>query len=308
MELAIDVHDVAVDWHDRNVTPCPVCFLDHAFASQQSHLDLRHFDLALFQHSDAVSFKHHAIRDLIFVHGIAIAQQQQILVFVLFVPVFAQRDTGIIDPVLDVIVRASVVNQFIVRVLLLELILADLGNHECVLRITPVELLCARIEVDAERIRDLLDLDVLLEAIVIVVFGLQSPHAVATSYCPLKGSVIGFVGIADRFDVTDQTLHDIGSLFVALLDCTQFDLWSILTLIASDLTDVLTQTIKLIAWSSLALALLVLIPLLALNRHEPHIIQRAYTILAVSFDAQLKASAHLIHELVVFFNHLHNSR
>ena len=281
MELTVNINHIAVDRHNRDELACPISFLNHTCASHKAHLDLLNLNLAFTDDGDAVSQESLKVLNLILELGNPVGQKHKGFLLVVLVPILGNRYGIVINPMVLVVVCALEVRHLIFGKLLLKVILRDVGHHESIVGIAPVKLLGSRVEVNSERVCHLNDTDVLVEGVIRAVFGSQSPHTKATSNSPLKCGVIGLLCIADRFDVTNQTLHNLGKVLVVFLCGTKFNRRAVLPLVAGNLANVLPKSVELVAWSGLALALLVVIPLLALNGHESHIINGTVTVVAV---------------------------
>ena len=102
-----------------------------------------------------------------------------------------------------------------------------------------------RIHVDRKRVPHPHDLDVLIEGVVVAVFGDDADVALAVAYLVLAGGVVGDVGVRDVLDVPDHAVVDFGDLGVgSVVSGYNFAARTVLSLVVRDLSDMLGQLVN----------------------------------------------------------------
>ena len=101
------------------------------------------------------------------------------------------------------------------------------------------------IHVDRKRVPHPHDLDVLIEGVVVAVFGDDADVALAVAYLVLAGGVVGDVGVRDVLDVPDHAVVDFGDLGVgSVVSGYNFAARTVLSLVVRDLSDMLGQLVN----------------------------------------------------------------
>ena len=118
-------------------------------------------------------------------------------------------------------------------------------GDETPLRIRPARVLDGRVHVHRERITDAPNLDVLIERIVVAILGQQTDVALAIRHLVLAGGVVGYVGVADVLNMTDDAVEYLCDLDVGVVvgwdDLTRRP---VLPLVVGDLLYMLRQLVN----------------------------------------------------------------
>jgi hypothetical protein len=153
-------------------------------------------------------------------HVAAVGEAAERVVLVLDVEVFGDADGRAVPPERDVVAERAAPGVVVLDVLevgvlaelILELLERVVGADERVERVAVVQLLTARVEVDAVGVADALDFDFEVEGIVVAGLGDDAEVAAAHDDLVVAGGVVGVLGVADGLDVLDQAREDVRDL------------------------------------------------------------------------------------------------
>jgi hypothetical protein len=200
-------------------------------------------------------------------------QRPQFALARFLVPVLGDANLPFLAPV-DAIAVGLEVGDIGLRVAALEVGRRDQFLDEAEIAVAPVNFDGGRVELHRERVAHRLDADVLLEIVVVQVVGADAEDAKPTLDRLLVGDVVRLLGVAHRFDVAAQPLHDFGQARVGFLDPAHLALRPRLALLVDDLPDVAAQLRKLVRRPVLAPGLKRRIPLVAGHGDELDVLPR----------------------------------
>ena len=319
VHLAVNFPLVADDAHDRNPLAGPLALLQHVEA-----VGLHPHDLLAVNFAAADRLAEHGRKLLVLrraaVGSLVVRVQVQRGFFVGVVEIFRDADRVFLKPRRNALIAHALAVQRADRrrvrehplIFFFENVLGD----EAPLSVGAARVLDRRVHVDAERVADAPDADVLIERLVVAVFRQQADVALAVGHLVVAGGVVGHVGVRHILNVPHHAVENLSHLHVGVV-VRRDDLAAgpVLALLVRHLTDVLRQLVDRQARTR--------VDRLALHRpaggqhvggplplvvraagHEPQIVQFVLTAVRVRRLRHLQAVAHGRHLVVVARRHL----
>ena len=247
MQFAVDLELVADDADHGDPFTGPVLLLEHVVA-----VGLDPFDrLAVRSAGLDRRAKQHA-RDLVLSRAVergqAVGVEVQRRRLAVDVEILRDPHDVLVQPLAERGVADALVlyrrDRLGVGELTLVLGLGDVLRDETPLRVRAGGVLDHRVHVDAERVADPTDADVLVERRLVAVLGQDADVALAVCDLVVTGCVIGDVGVRDVLDMPHHAVEDLGHLDVGVV-VGRDDLAgrSVLPLLVGHLADVLRQLV-----------------------------------------------------------------
>ncbi len=158
------------------------------------------------------------------------------------------------------------------------------------------------IAVDAERVGDTLDADVLIEAVVVAVGGVDLEVAPPVGDGGFQGGIVSLIGRTDRLDVADQAVNDLGGLGVGLaVHGVNDERRRVLACVVDDLADERRQAVDRQTGAMLKLTLVAHVegPLLA-QPGKAYVVQARDAVIRLMLYAELERLLGVGDEVGVF--------
>ena len=247
VQATIDLKLVADHAHYGDVFTRPVGLLKDLVPIDLAPLDLLDVRFTALEGLQELHLEHLVLGGAV-KRGDVPRVQVQRLADDLDVEVFGNPDRIAVKPLGQVLVthaqRLQSGDRGRVRVHPFVLSAGDVFGDEAPPGVRAAGVLDQRIHVDAEAVANPTDLEVLVEGLVVAVFGQDTDVALTIRDLVLTGGVVGDIGIADVLDVPHHAVEDLGDLDIALVvsgdDLTR---GAVLALVVGDLPDVLGQLV-----------------------------------------------------------------
>ena len=247
VQLAVHFKLVTDDAHDGDPAACPVVLLQHLVAVGLAPLNPLGVDFTASDRLDAHLLHLLGLGRTLESRHVA-GVQVQCGAVVLDVVILSNPHRILVDPHRDRLVthtlRLQGRDRACVREHAFVLSALQVFGDEAPLGIRPARVLDRRIHVDRKRVADARNLDVLIERVVVAVFGQDSDVTFAVGDLILAGGVVGNVGVRDVFDVPDHAVVDFGDFWVGVVvSGYNFAARTVLSLVIGDLPYMLGQLV-----------------------------------------------------------------
>ena len=233
------------------------------------------------------------------------------------VEVFCDADRIFRDPLADVLVADALGHdggqRRGVRILALVVFLHHVVRDEAPFGVRPARILDQRVHIDAKRVADTLDLDVLIEAVLVAILRQQTDVALAIGDLVLAGRIVGHVGVGHILDMPHNAVQNLRNLDICLIvDRDDLARGAVLALLVRHLTDVLRELVDREARPRVDRLPLhrsasgehVLRPLpLVVRRpgHEAQVVKLIFAGFGIGADRLAQAIAHHLQRIAVIF-------
>jgi hypothetical protein len=210
------------------------------------------------------------------IHRLTVHQQREALDDGLAIPVFANPDAILAGFPLVVVVELVrfPLDDGNVAVLGVERLFPHLRRQQPIGRIAAHVVLRGGVHVQAERVGDALDADVLLPGRIVRVLGIDAPRAEPTRDLILGCAVYSRIALAHFPDIAGETLDYVGGVLVAILDRPHAPRRAIGTDVVDDALAGNPQRVELVARARIAASFLdPLVPLRTRLVDEPQVLQ-----------------------------------
>ena len=269
-------------------------------------------DLFAFGCARAQRLAVHSLKLLVFGRAIkrshVVGVEVEFLRFALVVEILRNPHRVLAQPLADALVAHALRHKRTDRNGVGELVrvfgLGDVFGNEAPLGVGAARILDRRVHIDAERVADAPDQNVLVEAIVAAIVRQDAQVAFAVSDLVVAGRVVGHIGVRHVLNVTHHAVEDLGNLNVALVvGGDDLAARAVLPLLVRHLTHMLGQLVDGQAGPRIdGLALHratgsqdVRRPLplvVGATRHEAQVVQLVLTGLTIGRDRHVEAGPH----------------